>query len=95
MIENMKDLKEVILRDNEIRPINWSKLHDLERLNLSDNKLDFFHMECLPQNLVEIDVGYNKLKFLNLDYLPRPLKKLDLFGNELVRLDLKELHEGL
>jgi len=65
-LESMSEITELILHDNEIEEINWKKLTNLERLNLSHNKLKSFDMKSLPPHLLEIDLGDNNLTSLNL-----------------------------
>lgn len=65
-LENMTELTEIILHENEVADANWKKLVNLERLNLSNNKLKHFDMQTLPPSLEEIDLGDNALKDLNL-----------------------------
>jgi Leucine-rich repeat (LRR) protein len=62
----MTEITEIILHENEIGDTNWKKLINLERLNLSNNKLKNFDMKTLPPSLEEIDLGDNRLKDLNL-----------------------------
>jgi len=42
VVENMVEIKELILKRNSIKLINWKKFTHLERLNVSDNSLNNF-----------------------------------------------------
>lgn len=65
-LENMTELTEIILHDNEITQIDCQKLTNLERLNISHNKLNSFDLKSLPTNILEVDIGYNGLTTLDL-----------------------------
>lgn len=63
----------------------FSKLHSLESLNLSGNRLKSFNMRAVPQNLEVLDISRNSLKSVTVTSamirLLGSLKHLDLTNN--------------
>lgn len=91
ILQKIVTIKQLILKGNQIQQIDWKKLKNLQRLDVSHNNLKNFVMQSLPESLLEIDLGDNSLQKLNLQSLPLFLRKIDVFGNEIKGLLFKSL----
>ena len=86
-----EEIVDIMLQNNSIEVVDVTGYTDLELLNISNNKINYFWDIKLPEQILHLNASGNNLSTLDgIEKLKR-LKTLDLRNNKLDSADLEKL----